>query len=119
MPKLQKIETTANYTPAEGNIVVFFAEEDGNLVLKVKKSDGTIETMSGGSGGIIEVDPIVEFTIADPVYGRVIALDNITQFMTLASPVWDLKKVRFNCVSAAENISGNVVLIPIVDGVAL
>lgn len=48
MPKLHKIETTANYTPAQGSIVVFFAEEDGKLVLKVKKSDGTIETLSGG-----------------------------------------------------------------------
>jgi hypothetical protein len=48
MPKLHKIETTANYTPAQGSIVVFFAVEDDKLVLKAKKPDGTIETLSGG-----------------------------------------------------------------------
>lgn len=79
--------------------------------------DFGIPSGKDGRSYIVISDPAVEFTLADPVYGRIIALDNITPFMTLSQPVWDLKKVRFRCVSAAENISGNVVLIPIVDGV--
>lgn len=51
MPKLKKLESSAAYTPSDGEIVEYFAEEAGQIVLKVKKSDGTEQTLSGGGGG--------------------------------------------------------------------
>ena len=51
MPELKKLESAAAFTPASGNIVNYFAEEEGEIVLKVKKSDGSVATLSGGGGG--------------------------------------------------------------------
>lgn len=57
MPELKKIENdsaVANYTPQEGFVTQFFAEdESGNITLNLKLPDGTILPLSGGgsSGG--------------------------------------------------------------------
>ena len=51
MPELRKIESDAEFTPPEGSVVQFFAEEDDKIVIKAKKSDGTVSTLSGGGGG--------------------------------------------------------------------
>lgn len=51
MPELNKIESSAAFTPEAGNIVTYFASESDKIVLKAKKSDGTVQTLSGGGGG--------------------------------------------------------------------
>lgn len=56
MPELKKLEASAAYTPADGKIVEYFAEENGQIVLKVRKSDGTEQTLSGGGGGGSSMD---------------------------------------------------------------
>ena len=49
MPELNKLESSSNYTPKDGEIVTFFTEMDGNIVLNAKKSDGTVTVLSGGT----------------------------------------------------------------------
>lgn len=49
MPKLETLKDTANFTPSDGEVVTFYAEENGKIVLKAKKSDGTVETILKGN----------------------------------------------------------------------
>lgn len=62
-------------------------------------------------------NPAIEFTIWDSTYGRVCALDSVTPYMTFADSVWDVMKIRFSVVSGNSDISGDMALIPIIDGV--
>lgn len=49
MPDLETIQSTANFTPSDGEVVTFYAEENGKIVLKAKKPDGTVETILEGN----------------------------------------------------------------------
>ena len=98
-------------------VSVFAEEKDQKKILHFEFGIPVGKNGSSGKSFIVISDPSVEFTVADPVYGRIIALDNITPYITLMQPVWDLKNIRFRCISASENISGNIVLIPYLDNV--
>ena len=61
MPELKKLETSAAFTPADGNIVEYFAEENGSIVLKVKKSDGTEQTLAGGGSSGFQLVKVTNY----------------------------------------------------------
>ena len=77
MPELKKLESAAAFTPASGNIVEYFAEENGSIVLKVKKSDGTVATLSGGGGGGSSVFDLVKVTEYTPYRAALTATEKV------------------------------------------
>lgn len=71
----------------------------------------------GADGETIIADPAVEFTILNETYGRCVQLDATTPTMNFANSVWEISTIRFRAVSANPDVTGNAVLIAIVDGV--
>lgn len=71
----------------------------------------------GIDGETIIADPAVEFTVLNETYGRCVQLDATTSTMNFANSVWEISSIRFRAVSANPDVTGNAVLIAIVDGV--
>lgn len=65
----------------------------------------------------VDVNPPVEFTQLNQTYGRVSVLDETTPLITLVDFVWNLLEVEFYIVSANADVTGNIVLVPVFDGV--
>lgn len=79
---------------------------------------GGMETKFASNHAIIDNMPI-EFTFIDEQYGRVCYLDSTTPKISFIDNVLNLKEVQLNIISANTNITGNIVLIPIVNNVEL
>lgn len=74
---------------------------------------------NGKDGVSIDRNPIMEFTFLDEKYGRCVYLDDTTPNMVLTDNVYYAKKVRMRIESSNDSFSGNVVIIPVVNGVEL
>ena len=74
---------------------------------------------NGKDGISIDRNPVMEFTFLDERYGRCVYLDDTTPNVVLADHVYYAKSVRMRIESANESFSGNVVIIPILNGVEL
>lgn len=74
---------------------------------------------NGKDGVSIDRNPVMEFTFLDERYGRCVYLDDTTPNVVLADHVYYAKSVRMRIESANESFSGNVVIIPILNGVEL
>lgn len=73
---------------------------------------------SGGvSSGYHPFDNPAEFTVLNEIYGRCVQLDATTPAVHFANSVWGISSIRFRAVSANPDVTGNAVLIAIVDGV--
>lgn len=74
---------------------------------------------NGKDGVSIDRNPMMEFTFLDEKYGRCVYLDDTTPNMVLTDNVYYAKKVRMRIESSNDSFSGNVVIIPVVNGVEL
>lgn len=74
---------------------------------------------NGKDGVSIDRNPVMEFTFLDEKYGRCVYLDDTTPNMVLTDNVYYAKKVRMRIESSNDSFSGNVVIIPVVNGVEL
>lgn len=70
----------------------------------------------GKDGVSIDRNPVMEFTFLDEKYGRCVYLDDTTPNMVLTDNVYYAKKVRMRIESSNDSFSGNVVIVPVVNG---
>ncbi len=61
--------------------------------------------------------PIANYLVNDASYGAVYYLDSLIPSIVFAERVLNLKKVRLRLVSANPAVTGNIVIVPAVDGV--
>lgn len=59
----------------------------------------------------------VELTFIDETYGRVCYLDSTIPLMTFFNNILNLREIQLYLVSANPEITGNIVLVPIIDGI--
>ncbi len=71
---------------------------------------------SGGEGSSF-YPPIANYLVNDATYGAVYYLDSLIPSITFTERVLNLKKVRLRLVSANPAVTGNIVIVPAVDGV--
>lgn len=62
-------------------------------------------------------DPVVEFTVLDQTWGRCSYLDETFRTLTFACPIYELLRVKLRVVSCNPQITGDMVLRPVVNGV--
>lgn len=61
--------------------------------------------------------PVANYLVNDATYGAVYYLDSTIPSIVFAERVLNLKKVRLRLVSANPAVTGNIVIVPAVDGV--
>ncbi|MGE4564479.1 MAG: hypothetical protein AB7F32_06395 [Victivallaceae bacterium] len=61
--------------------------------------------------------PVANYLVNDATYGAVYYLDSTIPAITFPERVLNLKKVRLRLVSANPAVTGNIVVVPAVDGV--
>lgn len=71
---------------------------------------------TGADGPSVDRNPMMEFTFLDDKYGRCVYLDDTTPNMVLTDNVYYAKKVRMRIESSNDSFSGNVVIIPVLNG---
>lgn len=71
---------------------------------------------NGKDGVSIDRNPVMEFTFLDERYGRCVYLDDTTPNVVLADHVYYAKSVRMRIESSNDLFSGNVVIVPVVNG---
>ena len=62
-------------------------------------------------------DPVTELPVVDATFGRCRYLGIPNAQLTFADPVWQLKSVKMLIRSIADDVTGNIVIVPVVDGV--
>lgn len=97
------------------NTIVTSSVESAHIAVFNEQTE--INGESGAPTVAIIADPAVEFTVLNATYGRCVQLDATTPVMSFAAPVWGVEKVRLRVITANPEITGNVVLVPVVDGV--
>lgn len=97
------------------NTIVTSSIESAHIAVFNEQTE--INGESGAPTVAIIADPAVEFTVLNATYGRCVQLDATTPVMSFAAPVWGVEKVRLRVITANPTITGNVVLVPVVDGV--
>ena len=86
--------------------------------LRRKDAGGSGESGGGSQSPVYQLfDNPAEFTVLNDNYGRCVQLDATTPTMNFANSVWGISTIRFRAVSANPDVTGNAVLIAIVDGV--
>lgn len=101
--------------PGTSSTVVTSSVESAHIAVFNEQTE--INGESGAPTVAIIADPAVEFTVLNATYGRCVQLDATTPVMSFAAPVWGVEKVRLRVITANPEITGNVVLVPVVDGV--
>ena len=101
--------------PGTSSTVVTSSVESAHIAVFNEQTE--INGESGAPTVAIIADPAVEFTVLNATYGRCVQLDATTPVMSFAAPVWGVSKIRLRVVTANPAITGNVVLVPVVDGV--
>ena len=101
--------------PGTSSTIVTSSVESAHIAVFNEQTE--INGESGAPTVAIIADPAVEFTVLNATYGRCVQLDATTPVMSFAAPVWGVSKVRLRVVTANQGITGNVVLVPVVDGV--
>ena len=100
--------------PGTSSTVVTSSVESAHIAVFNEQTE--INGESGAPTVAIIADPAVEFTVLNATYGRCVQLDATTPVMSFAAPVWGVSKIRLRVVTANQGITGNVVLVPVVDG---
>ena len=62
-------------------------------------------------------DPVTELPVVDATFGRCRYLGIPNAQLTFADPVWQLKSVKMLIRSIADDVTGTIVIVPVVDGV--
>ena len=100
--------------PGTSSTVVTSSVESAHIAVFNEQTE--INGESGAPSVAIIADPAVEFTVLNATYGRCVQLDATTPVMSFAAPVWGVEKVRLRVITANSEVTGNVVLVPVVDG---
>ena len=106
--------TTPSGSAGTSSTVVTSSVESAHIAVFNEQTE--INGESGAPTVAIIADPAVEFTVLNATYGRCVQLDATTPVMSFAAPVWGVAKVRLRVVTANSGVTGNVVLVPVVDG---
>ncbi len=73
--------------------------------------------LAAGGGGSSFYPPVANYLVNDATYGAVYYLDSTIPSIVFAERVLNLKKIRLRLVSANPAVTGNIVIVPAVDGV--
>ena len=76
-----------------------------------------IEEHAIGGGLTIIADPVIELAVADEVWGDCRYLDDTFRQLSFRGRVRGLRRVRLELVSINAAVAGNIVLVPVIDGV--
>lgn len=76
-----------------------------------------VTALAAGGEGSSFYQPVANYLVNDATYGAVYYLDSLIPSIVFAERVLNLKKVRIRLVSANPAVTGNIVIVPAVDGV--
>lgn len=104
---------------AEAEGFVFFATDEGNFYVKNSATSADWSAaipLRGETGPTIIADPVTEMAVADETWGDCRYLDTTFQQLSFRGRVRNLRRVSLETVSIDSSVTGNIVLVPIVDG---
>lgn len=104
---------------AEAKGFVFFATDEGNFYVKNSATSADWSAaipLRGATGPAVIADPVTEMAVADETWGDCRYLDAAFRQLSFRGRVRSLRRVSLETVSIDSGVTGNIVLVPIVDG---
>lgn len=104
---------------AEAKGFVFFATDEGNFYVKNSATSADWSAaipLRGATGPGVIADPVTEMAVADDMWGDCRYLDTTFQQLSFRGRVRNLRRVSLETVSIDSGVTGNIVLVPIVNG---
>ena len=98
---------------------VFFATDEGNFYVKNSATSADWSAaipLRGATGPAIIADPVTEMAVADETWGDCRYLDAAFRQLSFRGRVRSLRRVSLEMVSIDSGVTGNIVLVPIVNG---
>ena len=104
---------------AEAKGFVFFATDEGNFYVKNSATSADWSAaipLRGATGPAVIADPVTEMAVADETWGDCRYLDAAFRQLSFRGRVRSLRRVSLETVSIDSGVTGNIVLVPIVNG---
>lgn len=104
---------------AEAKGFVFFATDEGNFYVKNSATSADWSAaipLRGATGPGVIADPVTEMAVADETWGDCRYLDAAFRQLSFRGRVRSLRRVSLETVSIDSGVTGNIVLVPIVNG---
>ena len=104
---------------AEAKGFVFFATDEGNFYVKNSATSADWSAaipLRGETGPAVIADPVTEMAVADETWGDCRYLDAAFRQLSFRGRVRSLRRVSLETVSIDSGVTGNIVLVPIVNG---
>lgn len=104
---------------AEAKGFVFFATDEGNFYVKNSATSADWSAaipLRGATGPGVIADPVTEMAVADETWGDCRYLDAAFRQLSFRGRVRSLRRVSLEMVSIDSGVTGNIVLVPIVNG---
>lgn len=104
---------------AEAKGFVFFATDEGNFYVKNSATSADWSAaipLRGATGPAVIADPVTEMAVADETWGDCRYLDTTFRQLSFRGRVRSLRRVSLETVSIDSGVTGNIVLVPIVNG---
>ena len=104
---------------AEAKGFVFFATDEGNFYVKNSATSADWSAaipLRGATGPAIIADPVTEMAVADETWGDCRYLDTAFRQLSFRGRVRSLRRVSLETVSIDSGVTGNIVLVPVVNG---
>ena len=104
---------------AEAKGFVFFATDEGNFYVKNSATSADWSAaipLRGATGPAVIADPVTEMAVADETWGDCRYLDTAFRQLSFRGRVRSLRRVSLEMVSIDSGVTGNIVLVPIVNG---
>lgn len=104
---------------AEAKGFVFFATDEGNFYVKNSATSADWSAaipLRGATGPGVIADPVTEMAVADETWGDCRYLDAAFRLLSFRGRVRSLRRVSLETVSIDSGVTGNIVLVPIVNG---
>lgn len=92
-------------------------DADGNALPTLPGNKIQVPATGGGSGVTVIADPMADLPVIDATWGRVRYLDVTYPRIAFSGRIRNLRRVRLELVSADPAASGNIVIVPVVNGV--
>ena len=104
---------------AEAKGFVFFATDEGNFYVKNSATSADWSAaipLRGATGPGVIADPVTEMAVADETWGDCRYLDAAFRQLSFRGRVRSLRRVSLETVSIDSGVTGNIVLVPVVNG---
>lgn len=104
---------------AEAKGFVFFATDEGNFYVKNSATSADWSAaipLRGATGPAVIADPVTEMAVADETWGDCRYLDAAFRQLSFRGRVRSLRRVSLETVSIDSGVTGNIVLVPVVNG---